>query len=146
MTLSDEKTGVYFTVQLLTGPSRAGPLPFITLSPETPITCWDRLPYLCPAGTAWPIYAPEHWVPFLSPLMTRRDYTDDILTTKSNWTISTVVLFITYRHGPHRKRRPQYFFSCYITLLLLGQFGADYSCNCAYGSCLASAVVCRVIT
>jgi hypothetical protein len=28
--------------------------------------------YLYPAGTGWLSYTPEHWVPFLSPLTTRR--------------------------------------------------------------------------
>jgi hypothetical protein len=31
-----------------------------------------RSPYLYPTGTGWPSYTPGHWVPFLSPLTTRR--------------------------------------------------------------------------
>jgi hypothetical protein len=39
---------------------------------------WDsptwrvRSLYLCSPGTGWPSYTPRHWVPFLSPLTTRR--------------------------------------------------------------------------
>jgi hypothetical protein len=33
-----------------------------------------RFLYLYPSGTGWPGYIPGHWVPFLSPLATRRDY------------------------------------------------------------------------
>jgi hypothetical protein len=31
-----------------------------------------RFPYLYPLGTGWPSYTPRHWVPFTSPLTTRR--------------------------------------------------------------------------
>jgi hypothetical protein len=47
---------------------------------------WDSLNLVCqilylyPPGTGWPSYMPGHWVPFLSPLMTRRDYGGGILT------------------------------------------------------------------
>jgi hypothetical protein len=36
--------------------------------------------YLYCPGTGWPSYTPGHWVPFLSPLTTRRDYGGGILT------------------------------------------------------------------
>jgi hypothetical protein len=39
-----------------------------------------RFSYLYPRGTGWPSYTPGHWVPFLSPLTTRRDYGGSILT------------------------------------------------------------------
>jgi hypothetical protein len=31
-----------------------------------------RSPYLCPPGTGWPRYTLGHWLPFPSPLTTRR--------------------------------------------------------------------------
>jgi hypothetical protein len=31
-----------------------------------------RFPYLYPSGTGWPSYTPAYWVPFMSPLTTRR--------------------------------------------------------------------------
>jgi hypothetical protein len=39
---------------------------------ETPLTWRARSPYLYPPGTGWPKYTPGHWVPFPSPLTTRR--------------------------------------------------------------------------
>jgi hypothetical protein len=47
---------------------------------------WDsptwraRSLYLYPPGTGWPSYTPRHWVPFMSPLTTRRDCGGGILT------------------------------------------------------------------
>jgi hypothetical protein len=46
--------------------------PYFTVSSETPPTWRARSPYLYPPGTGWPSYTPGHWVPFLSPLTTRR--------------------------------------------------------------------------
>jgi hypothetical protein len=46
--------------------------PYITVSSETPPTWMARSVHLCPTGTGWPSYTPGHWVPFSSPLMTRR--------------------------------------------------------------------------
>jgi hypothetical protein len=46
--------------------------PYFTVSSETPPTWRARFPYLYPPGTRWPSYTPGHWVPFLSPLTTRR--------------------------------------------------------------------------
>jgi hypothetical protein len=46
--------------------------PYFTASSETPPTCKARFPYLYLPGTRWPSYTPGHWVPFLSPLTTRR--------------------------------------------------------------------------
>jgi hypothetical protein len=37
-----------------------------------PPTWRARSPYLYLPGTEWPIYTPRHWVPFSSPLTTRR--------------------------------------------------------------------------
>jgi hypothetical protein len=45
---------------------------YFTVSSETPPTWGARSPYLYPAGTGWPSYTPIHWVPFSTPLMTRR--------------------------------------------------------------------------
>jgi hypothetical protein len=45
--------------------------PYFTVSFETPPTWRARSPYLYSPGTGWPSYTPGHWVPFLSPLMTR---------------------------------------------------------------------------
>jgi hypothetical protein len=39
---------------------------------EIPVTCRPMSPYLYPPGTEWPSYTPGHWVPFQSPLTTRR--------------------------------------------------------------------------
>jgi hypothetical protein len=46
--------------------------PYFTVSFETPPTWRTRFPYLYPPGTGWPSYTPGHWVPFMSPLKTRR--------------------------------------------------------------------------
>jgi hypothetical protein len=54
--------------------------PNLTVSSETPPTWRARFPYLYSPGTGWPSYTPGHWVPFLSPLTTRRDYSGSILT------------------------------------------------------------------
>jgi hypothetical protein len=53
---------------------------FIVPILETPPTWKASCPYLYPQGTGWPSYTPGHWVPFLSPLTTRRDYGGGILT------------------------------------------------------------------
>jgi hypothetical protein len=45
-----------------------------------PPTWRTRSSYLYSPGTGWPSYTPGHWVPFLSPLTTRRDYGGGILT------------------------------------------------------------------
>jgi hypothetical protein len=45
--------------------------PYFTLSFEIP-TWRSRFPYLYPPGRRLPSYTPRHWVPFLSPLTTRR--------------------------------------------------------------------------
>jgi hypothetical protein len=47
---------------------------FIVPILETPPTWRARFPYLYPPGIWWPSYTPRHWVPFLSPFTTRRDY------------------------------------------------------------------------
>jgi hypothetical protein len=39
-----------------------------------------RSPCLYPPGTGWPSYTPGHWVPFSSPITTRRDYDGGFLT------------------------------------------------------------------
>jgi hypothetical protein len=54
--------------------------PYLTVSFETPPTWRASFPYLYPPGTGWPSYTPGHWVPFMSPLTTRRDYGGNILT------------------------------------------------------------------
>jgi hypothetical protein len=46
--------------------------PYLTVSSETLPTWRARFLYLYPPGTGWPSYTPGHWVPFLSPLTTRR--------------------------------------------------------------------------
>jgi hypothetical protein len=48
------------------------PAELTTVSSETPPTWRARFPYLYPPGTGWTSYTPGHWVPFLSPLTTRR--------------------------------------------------------------------------
>jgi hypothetical protein len=47
------------------------PLPYFTVSSETPKTWRARMPYLDPPGTGWPSYAPGRWVPFRSSFTTR---------------------------------------------------------------------------
>jgi hypothetical protein len=46
--------------------------PYFTVSFETSPTWRARSPYLYPPGTRWPSYTPRNWVPFLSPLTTRK--------------------------------------------------------------------------
>jgi hypothetical protein len=46
--------------------------PYFTVSSETPPNWRARSPYLYPTGTGWPSCTPRQWVPFLSPLTTRR--------------------------------------------------------------------------
>jgi hypothetical protein len=46
--------------------------PYFTLSFEIPPTWRTRCPYVYPPGTGWPSCTPGHWVPFPSPLTTRR--------------------------------------------------------------------------
>jgi hypothetical protein len=54
-------------------PSPAGLVTiFYYLRVETPLTWRAKSPYLYPPGTGWPGYTPRHWVPFSSPLTTRR--------------------------------------------------------------------------
>jgi hypothetical protein len=78
--LSDERMGLQFTVQLLLGLARA-----VTLGSKSRRTHGHillshlRIPQpggpgsrLYPPGTGWPSYTPGQWVPFLSPLTTRR--------------------------------------------------------------------------
>jgi hypothetical protein len=45
---------------------------FYRLRFETPPTWRARSLYLHPPGTGWSSYIPRHWVPFSSPLTTRR--------------------------------------------------------------------------
>jgi hypothetical protein len=45
---------------------------FYCLRFKTPPTWRSKPPYLYTPGTEWPIYTPRHWVPFSSPLTTRR--------------------------------------------------------------------------
>jgi hypothetical protein len=45
---------------------------FIVPNLEALSTWRARSPYLYPPGTGWPSYTPAHWVPFPSPLTTRR--------------------------------------------------------------------------
>jgi hypothetical protein len=80
-TLSDERTGLKFTVQLLLGLARAATLGsksrrthrhILLYHLRLPSTWRARSPYLYSPGTGWPSYTPGHWVPFLSPLTTRR--------------------------------------------------------------------------
>jgi hypothetical protein len=53
-----------------------GPAGFMTLVYclrfETPPTWRVSLPYLYPSGIGWPSYTTKYWVPFSSPLTTRR--------------------------------------------------------------------------
>jgi hypothetical protein len=60
------------------GSKSRGPHDHILLSHlRFPPTWRARSPYLYPPGTRWPSYTPKHWVPFSSPLMTRRDPTEN---------------------------------------------------------------------
>jgi hypothetical protein len=45
---------------------------FYCLRFETPPTWKTRSPYLYPPGAGWPSYTTRHWIPFPSPLATRR--------------------------------------------------------------------------
>jgi hypothetical protein len=97
-----------FPEQSLLGRSPAELTPYFTVSFETSPTWLARSTYLytpgtgkvrsrtkaTELGTGWPSYSPEHWVPFLSPLTTRRDYGKSILirlhTTVPNYTILSI--------------------------------------------------------
>jgi hypothetical protein len=70
--LCGERKGQQFAVQSLNGPSCAESQPYFTLSSETSPIWRARFPYLYPPGTGWSSYTPGHWVPFTSPLATRR--------------------------------------------------------------------------
>jgi hypothetical protein len=70
--LSDDRTVCslqcnHSTVRVAQNPQR-----YFTVSSETPPTLKARFPYLYPLGTVRPSYTPGHWVPFVSPLTTRR--------------------------------------------------------------------------
>jgi hypothetical protein len=69
---SDERTDLRFAVQELNGPSCARLVTILIVSSETPPNLETRFPYLYPLGTGWPSYTPGNWVPFASPLTTRR--------------------------------------------------------------------------
>jgi hypothetical protein len=56
----------------LSGSAPKNSLPHLTVSSETPPIWRARSPYLYPPGTGWSSYTPEHWVPFLTLLMTHR--------------------------------------------------------------------------
>jgi hypothetical protein len=62
--------------QSLSGPSSAELTAIIYCLTWDSLTRRPRSPYLYPPGTGWPSYTPPpppgHWVPFLSPLTTRR--------------------------------------------------------------------------
>jgi hypothetical protein len=59
--------------QSYSGPGPAGlMIIFYCLRFETPPTWRARSPYLFPPGAGWPGYTHRHWVPFSSPLTTRR--------------------------------------------------------------------------
>jgi hypothetical protein len=70
--LSDERTGLQFAVQSLSGSSRKEPVtilyPLIWDSPNLE----DQVPVFISPGSGWPSYTSGHWVPFTSPLTTRR--------------------------------------------------------------------------
>jgi hypothetical protein len=60
-------------VQPFSGPSPSRLMTaFYCLRFETPPTWRARSLYLYPPGPGWPGYTLRHWVPFLSPSMTRR--------------------------------------------------------------------------
>jgi hypothetical protein len=59
------------------------PLPYFTVSSETPPTWRARFPYLYLPGTGWPSYTPGHWVPFTSPLTTHSELAGSYFTTDS---------------------------------------------------------------
>jgi hypothetical protein len=69
---------------------------FIVPILETPPTWRVWSPYLYHPGTGWPKYTPGHWVPFPSPLTTRR--------------APRRVLVIKSRHGPFQNHHVLYFF------------------------------------
>jgi hypothetical protein len=63
--------GTYCLLRIVVEPEASRPY-FIVLILETPLTWKARSPYLYPPGTGWLSYIPGHWVPFPSPLTTRR--------------------------------------------------------------------------
>jgi hypothetical protein len=70
--LSDERTGLKFSVQSLNGPSRAEPVTILYYLIWNSPNLKARFPYLYPPGTGWSSYTPRHWVLFTSSLTTRR--------------------------------------------------------------------------
>jgi hypothetical protein len=69
--LSDERTNL--SLHSFSGSSLAELMNiFYCLRFEALPTWRSRSPYLYPPGTGWPSYTPRHWVPFSSPLTTRR--------------------------------------------------------------------------
>jgi hypothetical protein len=69
--------------------SFSGPSParlktiFCCLRLENSSTWELRSPYLCPPATGWPSYTPRKWVPFSSPLTTRRTTVEVFETTST---------------------------------------------------------------
>jgi hypothetical protein len=75
--LTEDRSVVYSCCWSLPAQSFSGPSPLglmttsYCLRLKTPLTWRARSRYLYPPGTGWPGYALRHWVPFLSPPMTR---------------------------------------------------------------------------
>jgi hypothetical protein len=83
---------------------------FIVPILETPLTWRDRSPYSYIPGTGWPSYSPGHWVPFPSPLTTRRA-TVEVFYPASTREKMGFKKFITSRHG-FQKHCLHYFYCC----------------------------------
>jgi hypothetical protein len=83
--LSDERMGLKFSCTTGFGPCQSShsrvrvtqnSRPYFTVSFETTPTWKSRSLYLYPPGRGWPSHTHRHWVPFLSPLTTRRAMMD----------------------------------------------------------------------
>jgi hypothetical protein len=77
--------------------------PYFIVSFAAPPTWRARFPYLYPSGTGWPSYSLGHWIPFLSPLTTRRTTVEDSNPPphREEWDRSTIS-YIGIQSVPHR--------------------------------------------
>jgi hypothetical protein len=75
---------------------------FIVPILETPPTWRARSPYLYSPITMWPRYTPEHWIPFPSPLTTRRATVEVFYPASTReWTVPVQSCLHLYNNNKH---------------------------------------------
>jgi hypothetical protein len=81
---------------------------FYCLRFETTATWWARSLYLYPPGTGWPSYTPRHWIPFSSPLTSRRAAVEvfDPASTRATLQLTWVSGYIASGLTTAQKTRP----------------------------------------